>query len=134
MKTIDNIKHGWNNEDFSRIRKYMRKPALITFAIAEVLVIIFILVLLIIGKLEDFIVSNNIRYNSLVFIVLVISFLIVQVCAVGYGVLLSLRKYRRPSGKGIFRPSYKEGSSYKALNKQLGFSSALLKRSSKKRG
>lgn len=134
MKTIDNIKHGWNNEDFVRIRKYMRKPSVITFVIAESLVIVFILVLLIMGKLEDFIVANNIRYNSLVFIVLAISFFVIQVCAVGYGVLLSLRKYRRPSGKGIFRPSYKEGSSYKALHEQLGFSAALLKRSKKKRG
>ncbi|MBQ9542780.1 MAG: hypothetical protein IJJ76_06070 [Ruminococcus sp.] len=132
MKTVDNIKHGWNNEDFARIRAYMRKPAVITFVIAESAVIIFILVLLIMGKLENFIVTKNIRYNSLAFIVMAVAFLIVQVFAIGYGVLLSMRKYRRPSGKGIFRPSYTEGSSYKALHEHLQFSSDLMKKSKKK--
>lgn len=123
MKLIDNIKHGWKNEGFVRIRKYMRKPALIAFIITDIVVLLFIIVLLIIGKLEDLIVSMNVRYNSPVFAVLAIIFLIVQVGAVGYGVVLSLRKYRRPSGKGIFRPSYEEGTTYKALHQYLNFSS-----------
>lgn len=123
MKLIDNIKHGWKNEGFVRIRKYMHKPALIAFIIADIVVLLFIIVLLIIGKLEDLIVSMNVRYNSPVFAVLAIIFLIVQVGAVGYGVVLSLRKYRRPSGKGIFRPSYEEGTTYKALHQYLNFSS-----------
>lgn len=123
MKLIDNIKHSWKNEGFVRIRKYMRKPALIAFIIADIVVLLFIIVLLIIGKLEDLIVSMDVRYNSPVFAVLAIIFLIVQVGAVGYGVVLSLRKYRRPSGKGIFRPSYEEGTTYKALHQYLNFSS-----------
>lgn len=101
----------------------MRKPALIAFIIADIVVLLFIIVLLIIGKLEDLIVSMNVRYNSPVFAVLAIIFLIVQVGAVGYGVVLSLRKYRRPSRKGIFRPSYEEGTTYKALHQYLNFSS-----------
>ena len=101
----------------------MRKPALIAFIITDIVVLLFIIVLLIIGKLEDLIVSMNVRYNSPVFAVLAIIFLIVQVGAVGYGVVLSLRKYRRPSGKGIFRPSYEEGTTYKALHQYLNFSS-----------
>lgn len=123
MKLIDNIKNGWNNEGFVRIRKYLRKPAIITFVIADIVVLLFVIMLLIIGKLEDLIVSMNIRYNSPVFAVLAITFLVVQVGAVGYGIVLSLRKYRRPSDKGIFRPSYEEGISYKALNQYLDFSS-----------
>lgn len=123
MKLIDNIKNGWNNEGFVRIRKYMRKPAVITFVIADIVVLLLVIVLLIIGKLEDLIVSMNIRYNSPVFAVLAITFLVVQVGAVGYGIVLSLRKYRRPSGKGVFKPSYEEGTSYKTLNQYLSFSS-----------
>ncbi len=101
----------------------MRKPALIAFVITDIVVLLFIIVLLIIGKLENLIVSMNVRYNSPIFAVLAIVFLIVQAGAVGYGILLSLRKYRRPSGKGIFRPSYEEGTSYKALHQYLDFSS-----------
>mgnify|MGYP000577412269 CR=1 FL=1 len=34
MNLINRIKVGWKNEEFSKIRKYIRKPAYITFAIA----------------------------------------------------------------------------------------------------
>ena len=127
MKIVDNIKRSWKNEGFVRIRKYIRKPALIAFVIADIVVFLLILVLLIIGKLEDLIVSMNVRYNSPAFIVLVIAFLIVQIGAIGYGVVLSLRKYRRPSGKGIFRPSYEDGSSYKALHEHLDYCANIMK-------
>ena len=63
MKIVDNIKRGWKNEGFVRIRKYIRKPALIAFVIADIVVFLLILVLLIIGKMEDLIVSMNVRYN-----------------------------------------------------------------------
>lgn len=127
MKIVDNIKRGWKNEGFVRIRKYIRKPALIAFVIADIVVFLLILVLLIIGKLEDLIVSMNVRYNSPAFLVLAIAFFIVQIGAIGYGVVLSLRKYRRPSGKGIFRPSYEDGSSYKALHEHLDYCADLMK-------
>lgn len=127
MKIVDNIKRSWKNEGFVRIRKYIRKPALIAFVIADIVVFLLILVLLIIGKLEDLIVSMNVRYNSPAFIVLAIAFLIVQIGAIGYGVVLSLRKYRRPSGKGIFRPSYEDGSSYKALHEHLDYCADFMK-------
>jgi len=127
MKIVDNIKRSWKNEGFVRIRKYIRKPALIAFVIADIVVFLLILVLLIIGKLEDLIVSMNVRYNSPAFIVLAIAFLIVQLGAIGYGVVLSLRKYRRPSGKGIFRPSYEDGSSHKALHEHLDYCANIMK-------
>ena len=121
MKILNNIRQGWNNEGFARIRKYMRQPAIVAFVITDVLVFLLILVLLILGKLEDLIVSMNVRYNSPAFIVLVIALFVVQIGAIGYGVVLSLHKYRRPSGKGVFKPSYKEGTSYKALYEHLDF-------------
>ncbi len=31
MNLINRIKVGWKNEEFSKIRKYIRKPAYITF-------------------------------------------------------------------------------------------------------
>ena len=127
MKIVDNIKRSWKNEGFVRIRKYIRKPALIAFGIADIVVFLLILVLLIIGKLEDLIVSMNVRYNSPAFIVLAIAFLIVQLGAIGYGVVLSLRKYRRPSGKGIFRPSYEDGSSHKVLHEHLDYCANIMK-------
>lgn len=127
MKILDNIKSGWNNEGFVRIRRYMQKPAIIAFAIADIVMLFFILALLIFGKLEDLIVSMNVRYNSPLFLILAIAFLVVQIGAIGYGIVLSLRKYRRPSGKGVFRSSYERGSSYKSLHEQLDFSSNLKK-------
>lgn len=125
MKVINNIKHGWKNEGFARIRKYMKKPAIIAFAIADAVVFLLVLILLITGRLEDMIVSMNVRYNSPVFAVLAVAFLVVLAGAAGYGIVLSLRKYRRPSGKGVFRPSYENGSSYKALNGNLNYGSEL---------
>ena len=73
MKILNNIRQGWNNEGFARIRKYMRKPAIVAFVITDVIVFLLILFLLIFGKLEDLIVSMNVRYNSPAFIVLVIA-------------------------------------------------------------
>ena len=116
MKIFESIKHIWKNEGFFRIRKYIQKPAIITFFVADLFVFVSILVLFISKKLEDLIVEMNIRYNSPVFSALVITFLIVQIGAVGYGVVLSLRKYRRSNGKEI-----EKGSSYKALHEYLNF-------------
>lgn len=127
MKILDSIKRSWKNEGFVRIRKYIQKPAFIAFVIADIVVFLLILVLLIIGKLEDLIVSMNIRYNSPAFVALAIAFFIVQIGAIGYGVVLSLRKYRRPSGRGIFRPLYENGSSYKALHEYLDYCANLTK-------
>ena len=86
MNLINRIKVGWKNEEFSKIRKYIRKPAYITFAIAGSIMTLAIIFLFAIGKL---------------------------------GVFLSLRKYRRPGGKGIVNVSYNKGTSFNALSKTL---------------
>ena len=67
MNLINRIKVGWKNEEFSKIRKYIRKPAYITFAIAGSIMTLAIIFLFAIGKLEDIIVSMDIRYNSPIF-------------------------------------------------------------------
>lgn len=89
MNLINRIKVGWKNEEFSKIRKYIRKPAYITFAIAGSIMTLAVIVLS------------------------------VQVGATFYGVFLSLRKYRRPGGKGIVNVSYNKGTSFNALSKTL---------------
>ena len=119
MNLINRIKVGWKNEEFSKIRKYIRKPAYITFAIAGSIMTLAIIFLFAIGKLEDIIVSMDIRYNSPIFITLAVIVLSVQVGAAFYGVFLSLRKYRRPGGKGIVNVSYNKWTSFNALSKTL---------------
>lgn len=119
MNLINRIKVGWKNEEFSKIRKYIRKPAYITFVIAGSIMTLAIIFLFAIGKLEDIIVSMDIRYNSPILITLAVIVLSVQVGAAFYGVFLSLRKYRRPGGKGIVNVSYNKGTSFNALSKTL---------------
>ena len=51
MNLINRIKVGWKNEEFSKIRKYIRKPAYITFAIAGSIMTLAIIFLFAIGKL-----------------------------------------------------------------------------------
>ena len=107
MNLINRIKVGWKNEEFSKIRKYIRKPAYITFAIAGSIMTLAIIFLFAIGKLEDIIVSMDIRYNSPIFITLAVIVLSVQVGATFYGV------------KGIVNVSYNKGTSFNALSKTL---------------
>lgn len=71
------------------------------------------------GKLEDLIVSMNIRYNSPAIVTLAVIFIVVLVGAAGYGTFLSIREYKRPGGKGLFGTKYTNGNSYKALNSRL---------------
>ena len=52
MNLINRIKVGWKNEEFSKIRKYIRKPAYITFAIAGSIMTLAIIFLFAIGILD----------------------------------------------------------------------------------
>ncbi len=119
MKLIDGLAHVWKDEGFTKVRKYIRKPALITFIIAFPIVVIVILIFLLSGQLENLIVSLNLRYNSPMFIGMASAFLIIQVVAIGYGTFLSMRTYKRPGRKGIFKKTYAEGNSYQAIEKYL---------------
>ena len=51
MNLINRIKVGWKNEEFSKIRKYIRKPAYITFAIAGSIMTLAIMLFCAIVKL-----------------------------------------------------------------------------------
>lgn len=115
MKLFKAVKKAWKNEGFTKIRRYIWGPAWVFFVGADILTLLAIVGLLAFGKLENMIVSMNIRYNSPVFKTLIIVFLVVLVCSVSYGTILSLRTYKRTSKRGILKPSYREGSSYKAL-------------------
>lgn len=125
MKVIDSIRRGWNNEHFVKIRKYIRKPAIITFCGLDIFLLIVIIGLLITKKLEYFILSSDVRYNSPLFVYLVVAFFVIQVAAISYGIFMNLHKYRRPSGKIFFKLTNEEGSSYKALHEYLDFCSKI---------
>ena len=111
--------HTTKNEGFKQIVKYTRKPIPLTLAIAGGISLLFIAGCMAAGKLEDLIVSMNIRYNSPAIVTLAVIFIIVLVGAAGYGTFLSIREYKRPGGKGLFGTSYTNGNSYKALNSRL---------------
>lgn len=121
MKLFHSLKTLFAEEGFVRIRRYICRPALTTAAIAAGLTLIVLIVLIATSRLDDIIVSLNMRYDSPALIFLGVSFLVVQIGALGYGVFLSLRKYHRyGSGKkGIINVTYPKGNSYKALHSTL---------------
>lgn len=121
MNVLESLKKLFLQEEFVRIRRYIRKPAIMTAAISGALALVVLIVLIAAGKLNDLIVSLNMSYNSPVFIFLGASFFAVQIGALGYGIFLSLRKYHRYNkGKqGVFNVTYPNGNSYKALHSTL---------------
>ncbi len=116
---FEKIRLFTKNEGLRQIAKYTRKPIPLSLAIAGGISLLFIAGCMAAGKLEDLIVSMNIRYNSPAIITLAIIFVVVQLGAAGYGTFLSIREYKRPGGKGLFGTSYTNGNSYKALNSKL---------------
>lgn len=119
MKLLNNLKRIWKDEGFTRIRRYIRHPAWIAFSVTGGIVWALILWMLLFGKLENLIVSFDIRYNSLIFMVLIGGCLGVMALATLYGIYLSIQTYKRPGRKGIFRRTYEDGTSYKALQQYL---------------
>ncbi len=109
----------FSHEELVKIFKYIHKPALVTLLIAVLVVFVATLALIIFGKLENIIVSMNIRYNSPFFGFLTGCFALVQAGALIYGINKSLRKYTRPGGKNLINTYYPNGNSYKALNHAL---------------
>lgn len=116
---MGNIKGVISNDEMKKIGRYIIKPAWITFLISCVLIAVGVLILLLLGKFEAFIVSMNVKYNSPLLIGLVFAFAIVLLGAVGYGVFLSLHKYRRPNGKGFLHVTYPNGTSYQTFAKAI---------------
>lgn len=116
MMGSNNSKQTRKREEVNRILKYVRKPWIVTSIITGGLVVLAVLVLLLLGQLENFIVYFDLRYNSPALIMLAVIVLAVQIGACFYGVLLSLKKYRRPGAKGVINRKYSQGTSYLALN------------------
>lgn len=112
-------------DETKKICRYIFKPAIATAIIAGGLTALVVIGLVIGGVFESFIVSMDIKYNSPVIIGLACVFAIVMFGACGYGIFLSLHKYRRPGGKGIFNIKYSRGSSYRALNAALNESNSI---------
>ncbi|WP_298531987.1 hypothetical protein [uncultured Ruminococcus sp.] len=116
---LEKIRAFTRNEGLRQIAKYTRKPIPLSLAIAGGLSLFIILGCMAAGKLEDLIVSMNIRYNSPAIVTLMVIFIVVQIGAAGYGAFLSIREYKRPGGRGMFSTSYPKGNSYKALSSKL---------------
>lgn len=112
----------WKREEIKRILRYVRKPWLVTLIITGGLVLLGVLVLLISGRLESFIVFFDLRYNSPELIMLAVIVFAVQVGACFYGVVLSLKKYKRPGATGFINPKYNRGNSYSALHEVISSS------------
>ena len=102
--------------------RYVRKPWLVTLIITGGLVLLGVLVLLISGRLESFIVYFDLRYNSPELIMLAVIVFAVQVGACFYGIVLSLKKYKRPGATGFINPKYNRGNSYSALHEVISSS------------
>ena len=101
------IKKIWNDET-KKIAVYAWKPAYLT-------VIYGMIIIIITGNFENFIVSTDIKYNSPMIKWMMFIFIITVVISFIYGVSLCLYKYKRP-GKKIRNGKYVEGNSYKALS------------------
>ena len=100
------------NEEVTKIFKYIFRPWRFTVIVLISLVILSILLLFVSGNLESFIVEYDIRYNSLVFRVIGGILLGIAFGAIVFAIFLSLKHYRRPGGKGIINPKYVNGTSY----------------------
>lgn len=116
---MENLKRKKLYDEVKKICRYIFKPAILTAIITGALIAVLVLVLIFMGAFETFIVSMDVKYNSPVIIGLAGVFTIVLFGACGYGIYLSLHKYRRPGAKGIFSTKYSNGSSYRALNSVL---------------
>ena len=112
----------WKREEIKRILRYVRKPWLVTLIITGGLVLLGVLVLLISGRLESFIVFFDLRYNSPELIMFAVIVFAVQVGACFYGIVLSLKKYKRPGATGFINPKYNRGNSYSALHEVISSS------------
>ena len=112
----------WKREEIKRILRYVRKPWLVTLIITGGLVLLGVLVLLISGRLESFIVYFDLRYNSPELIMFAVIVFAVQVGACFYGIVLSLKKYKRPGATGFINPKYNRGNSYSALHEVISAS------------
>ncbi|MDO4893821.1 MAG: hypothetical protein Q3989_11025 [Eubacteriales bacterium] len=112
----------WKREEIKKILRYVRKPWLVTLIITGGLVLLGVLVLLISGRLESFIVFFDLRYNSPELIMLAVIVFAVQVGACFYGIVLSLKKYKRPGATGFINPKYNRGNSYSALHEVISSS------------
>lgn len=113
---MENLKRKKLYDEVRKICRYILKPAILTSIIMGTLIAILVLVLIFGGVFETFIVSMDVKYNSPVIIGLAGVFAIVLFGACGYGIYLSLHKYRRPGAKRIFNTKYSNGSSYRAFN------------------
>ena len=112
----------WKREEIKRILRYVRKPWLVTLIITGGLVLLGVLVLLISGRLESFIVFFFLFYNYPELIMLAVIVFAVQVGACFYGIVLSLKKYKRPGATGFINPKYNRGNSYSALHEVISSS------------
>lgn len=120
MSKFAKFKELFGSEGAKRIARYILVPAKWTVIIAGIAMIAGVGIMLISGKLNDFIVSWDVRYNSPALKFIAAILLLVMLAALGSGIVLSLHRYRRPGGKGIRNVSYPEGSSYKAISPVLG--------------
>lgn len=116
---MKNLKRKKFYDEVKKICRYIFKPATVTAIITGILIAILVFALNFFDMFEIFIVSMDVKYNSPVIIGLAGAFTIVLVGACGYGIYLSLHKYKRPGSKGIFSTKYSNGLSYKALNSVL---------------
>lgn len=121
MKGIDKIKELFASGGAKRIARYILVPAKWTVIIAGILMILSVGVMLITGKLSEFIVSWDVKYNSPALKFMAAAFVLVMLVALGSGIVLSLHRYRRPGGKGIRSITYPDGHSYRAIGDIVGY-------------
>ena len=116
MEHKKKIKDLFGNDETKKLVRYVFKPFLFTFVIVSLLIFFICIILLVFGKFNEVLVSWDLKYNSSMILILRNIFLVVLIAALGYGIFLSLHKYRRPGGKGIKTVSYPKGSTYQALH------------------
>lgn len=121
MNKPSKFKELFGSEGAKRIVRYILVPAKWTVIVAGIAMIAGVGIMLVTGKLSDFIVSWDVRYNSPAIKFMAAVFLLVMFAALGSGIVMSLHRYRRPGGKGLRNVSYPEGSSYRAIGSILGY-------------
>ncbi len=114
MNSIKKIKERLWSDETKKIAIYAWKPAYLTVIYGLIFLLLIVVLIIISGKFEDFIVSTDIKYNSPMLKWMMFIFIITGIISLLYGISLCLYKYKRPSKK-IKKGRYVEGNSYRAL-------------------
>lgn len=115
MKYLNILKKKILNDETRKIFMYIISKLKYVFLFEFIVISVLIIFSLLIGKLDDIIITSDLKYNSPVFRYLGACFIAAILIVFSYGIYLCINSYERPGYKGR-KKIYSDGTSYKALH------------------